>query len=380
MVQQNTNIEHKTKEIKSSQGAANSAGRREEEKPGAYFFGLVSLIVMALVGLWLSFEIMDLSEAAWGFSGLFSFGVTFFVGPLWLAAGITCLLSTRKVSFRYRTDLKIMGILNIIGIFVTAFCPLLYKMMLFWWVVYYGVIFGTLIMLAVRRGRGTESGDNYFGGECDVNEDVEKRTSKRVCWWAIGTIVGGILLVVLIYMAYEYSDGTNAVRRKWRETALANTAVYRIEEDKELAEDDRIYLSVDGVSARVSYYCDDERGGVCYYEYSPSLPSGQNSLGAYFWRENQEEIDQILAKYDGKLDQWTTVQIRVYDRSVIGDFVKDVLEIPDIQKLYRAYKEVSKQMGETTARTEFGDFFLDVRDGGTEERLVLFEEAEKLGL
>lgn len=70
----------------------------------------------------------------------------------------------------------------------------------------------------------------------------------------------------------------------------------------------------------------------------------------------------------------------MYDRSVIGDFVKDVLEIPDIQKLYRAYKEVSKQMGETTARTEFGDFFLDVRDGGTEERLVLFEEAEKLGL
>ena len=83
MVQQNTNIEHKTKEIKSSQGAANSAGRREEEKPGAYFFGLVSLIVMALVGLWLSFEIMDLSEAAWGFSGLFSFGVTF----LWARFG-----------------------------------------------------------------------------------------------------------------------------------------------------------------------------------------------------------------------------------------------------------------------------------------------------
>lgn len=386
-MQQNTNLKRKTKrKKKSSQEILNGVRQREEEKPGVYFWGLASLIVMALVGLWLSLEIMDVSEAAWGFSGLFSFGATIFVGPFWLAVGIMCLMSVRKASLRYRTDLKMMGILNITGIFVTAFCPILYKMMLFWWVVYYGAIFGTLIILAVRRGKVAELGnvekgeDEFFGGKLGVSEEVEKRVSKKACWWGIGVIVGGILFVILAYMAYEYSSGTSMVRRKWRETALANTTIYAVKEDKELAEADRIYLSVEGVDARVSYYCDNERGGICYYEYRLGLPSGQDSLGAYFWKENQKEIDQILAKYGGKLDQWATVQIRVYDRSVIEDFVKDVLEIPDIQKLYRAYIEASKQMGTTAARTEFGDFFLDVRDGEGEERLVLFEEAEKLGL
>lgn len=329
------------------------------EVPVVLVVGVILLIIRALIELRLAVEVIDMTSAAWGFSGIFSFGAAFIGGPFWLASGICCLLARKKSGAeKYQKDLTLVGVLNIVGIIFLAFSPLLYRMMLLAVLVYYGVVFGALIHWSYQR---------RYGG---VRKDKKKMSVKHI-------VIGMIAVVVVgwwIFAIYDGTMGSGAVRRQWQKTALAKSSVFEVTELKDRATDDTIYLQIEGVEAVVGYICRGD--GICYYHYEPSTNSGRDSLGAYFWQKNQREINKIIAKYDGKLEQWTSGCVYVYDRSVINDFIRDLLVLPEMRKLYEAYV----LQGGIDALSEYGQFFLDVRDGEKDERVTIFERAKTISV
>ncbi len=364
----------------------------DEKIPPAYVVGLITFVIMALMGLYLSVAIVDMNASAWGFSGFFSFAVAFRGGPFWLASGIACLISMRK-AVRYRTELLLLGLLNILGVGFTAFSPLLYRAMLLVWFFYYGFMFWLLWYLAKKRVNGGKN-ERIVAEKIDSESEqldtieqpeieqvikpekplteTEKLVRKALVWKVVVVAVGVVLMVIFCAGIIDYSMGAGAVRRQWRQTALAKSSVFKVKEDaSRRASNERLYLKIEGVDAEVSYYCRADY--ICWYEYSPRLEDGHNSLGMYFWQKNAARIEQIIEKYDQKLNQCSSGQIDVYDEAVIDDFIKDVLTIPDIKKLYAAYKEQHD--------SEYSDVFLDLKEEGKEERrIVMFKRAEELGL
>lgn len=133
----------------------NASSNDDDCAPIAYGVGLVTIILMALICLWLSMIVMNMGEAAWGFSGFYSFGAAFIGGPFWLASGIWCLASRKKSKSIYRSELSIVGWSNIIGIMVTAFLPIFYKGAILVWLICCGLVFGLLILASQQRKNNT---------------------------------------------------------------------------------------------------------------------------------------------------------------------------------------------------------------------------------
>ena len=119
--------------------------------PTAYGVGCVTIILMALVCLWLSMTVMSMSEAAWGFSGIYSLGVALIGGPFWLASGIWCLASCKKAPSIYRAELSLLGWSNVFGIIVAVFLPVFYKGAILVWLICCGLVFGLLIRASQQR-------------------------------------------------------------------------------------------------------------------------------------------------------------------------------------------------------------------------------------
>lgn len=314
----------------------------------AYWCGLVGLMIMVVVCFWMAIAVVDMSTTVWGFSGLYSFGAAFLIGPLWIAMAIICFVNSKKALDSYRTDLTVMGILNLVGVGVVAFYPLWGKLILLVSVIYFGVIFGWVLYRALKR-KGVFR--NWT------------KTTKAVSVVIVVVVVAGIAVFAAIY-----SSDSAFVRRQWKKTALANTSQYEVLEEEYNADDRALILTVRGVDMPIKYSCGKDR--ICHY--APELDS-------YFWQKNRKVINQVIAKYDD-LDQWSEGQIYVYGGgAVIDGFVRELLQISDIRKLYEAYKEEARRTTRTNAMTEFGSFFLDVQ-GREKKRIVIFERAEELRL
>lgn len=333
--------------------------------PPVYIAGLIGLAAMAFVEFRLASEIVDMSGTAWGFSGLLSFSVAILGGPIWFGIGIACIAMNRKVPAQWRSSLIAIGVLNIIGIGMVAFCPMLYRQMFLAWWIYWGIIAGCLIFRLISWKK-SQNRSSTKGVSVAKDENC----------WKIGFVILWIVIIVMgIFVTRNYTSGTLAVRRKWGETTLAQSTVFPATEDKSRATDDTIYLQIDGIDGEVEYQCKDNSS--CWYNYGMVNGAEPGRVGSYFWLKNWDKINQILAKYP-ELDQWAPMQIHVFDRDAIEPFVRDIMEIEDMQKLYQAYLEAEEKTDRTAARVEFGEFFLDVRDGGKDERIVLFEYYQDL--
>lgn len=314
----------------------------------AYWCGLIGLIIMAVVCFWMAIAVIDMSTTVWGFSGLYSFGAAFLIGPLWITMAIICFVNSKKALDDYRADLTVMGILNLVGVGVVAFYPLWGKSILLVSVLYFGVIFGWVLYRVLKRKGALR---NWT------------KTTK-----VVSAIIAVIIVAAVVAFAVIYSSDSAFVRRQWKKTALANTSQYEVLEEKYDADGKALILMVHGVDVTIKYSCGKDR--ICHY--APELDS-------YFWQKNRKVINQVIAKYDD-LDQWSEGQIYVYGGGeVIDDFVRELLQIPDIRKLYEAYKEEARRTTRTDAMTEFGSFFLDVQ-GREKKRIVIFERAEELRL
>lgn len=132
----------------------------------AYGCGLVGLVTMAVVELLMALEVVRMTEDAWEYSAFLSFGVVVLGWWFWLILGIFCLWGIRKAPREYKADLWVMGLLDIFGIGGVALGPLLYKLMVVAWLVYYGGVFGWLIYREVKRrgGRTVDSRERNPGG------------------------------------------------------------------------------------------------------------------------------------------------------------------------------------------------------------------------
>ena len=222
-------------------------------------------------------------------------------------------------------------------------------------------------------------------------DSQDKRGLKRlksalvviVCTFIIGVIVAAIGVMVL------FSGGrvnTSIVRKEWQNSPLANSSYFKATEIEEEAENDRIFLSIDGIEPEVKYYCQSTGGGLsrnCDVSVGGDWNrSGSSGLSDYLWFIHEEEINAILQKYDGKLDKWTNVQIKVYDEQAAAQFIGELLDIPDMKKLYLAYQEGAERSNETDARVYFGEYWLDFQNKSPSQgaRSSLFAWAKEQGL
>ena len=184
---------------------------------------------------------------------------------------------------------------------------------------------------------------------------------------------------------------TSVVRKEFAKSAFAKTSYFTMIEDKSKAEEDRIFLKVDGIDEDTFYYCYTYTiGRRCWFRVKTG--DGESvSLGRYYWDLHEDEIAKILKKYDGVLEEWRdindAIMVRVYnnDTKVAMSFVKDLLKIPDMHRLYLAYQETVVQVDHIAdAYLTFGNFDLDCYEGGLGSSKVgsenIFVWAEKHGL
>lgn len=205
-----------------------------------------------------------------------------------------------------------------------------------------------------------------------------KTNLKQTIPKTTGFIVLGILVILIICIvpviltAFSGSHiSTAIVRKAWEESPLANSAYFNAKEIPEKAKEDRIYLHIDGISPDVIYICQPSSlSKYCWVEVDGvPVDEKQFGLSGYFWRQNRATIEPILEKYTGSLDKWpdrwSDVQINVYndDANAATAFVRELLEIPDMQKLYSAYKAEIDRSTETDARVAFGEYWLDFYPG-----------------
>lgn len=199
----------------------------------------------------------------------------------------------------------------------------------------------------------------------------------------------GAFVILLMALTSGAKVNTATVRKAWEGSALANSYYFEVEEIKNKAEDDKIFLRVSGVTPDVIYICTSSSlSKYCQVKVDAVDRDGYRfDLSGYFWDLHKQEIEDILAKYQGKLHKWTDVQINIYnnDTKAATDFVRELLAIPDIKRLYRAYKQEIERTDSTKARVAFGEYWFDFYEGNNKngkrlERYSLFEWAQKQGL
>lgn len=202
-------------------------------------------------------------------------------------------------------------------------------------------------------------------------------------------IVVSILFLIWCFVSVKSSNtvNTSVVRNEFAKTALSNSAYFEVEEIEEKAKDDRIYLRVGGIEEDVSYVCrSSSLSKYCWVQVGGGETSGGVDLGGYYWRLHAVEISELLEQkqYERNL-AGPSLPIEVYNNDVEAatNFVQDLLEIPDIRRLYDAYKAEVRRTNEMRARVAFGeDYYLDFYNGhtGDRERHGLFEWAAEQGL
>lgn len=218
-----------------------------------------------------------------------------------------------------------------------------------------------------------------------------KKITKVVLIVVLGGVVGAFALFMLLvdWLGSSSKVDTGIVRREWKESVLANSSYFDWQEITTKAEKDRIYLRVSNVEPEVIYVCTPSSlSKYCQVKVDKVDQDGYKmDLSTYFWDKHRAEIERILVKYSGRLDKWTDVQIRVYynDIGAATDFMKELLEIPDFQRLYRAYQEKNTGATSLDAQVTFDKFWFDFHAGNSkysdrEKRYSLFELALEQGL
>lgn len=181
------------------------------------------------------------------------------------------------------------------------------------------------------------------------------------------------LIICLIFLLIRSGEvTTQKVRASWKETPLANSPYFEVEEISEKAEKDRIYLKVTGIKPESAYvchfspssrYCQLEVDDASYRDYD-----GQGfSLSTYFWTQNEARINLLLNKYTKNLKHKykSGLKLDIYnnDTDTAINFVRDFLEIPDIQRLYLAYRAETNRTSSKEACDWFGEYLLDFYSG-----------------
>lgn len=330
---------------------------RKNQAPGAYAAGLIGLVLMAIAEFLMSAAILGMSSAAAGFSFIYSFGLAFLGAPIWLTIGIVCIGQRKKTSEAYCTDLTVLGILNLLGTIMVAFC--IFLPITGWWI-QWNIVAGWIAYRTLKRSKGNSPNWNRI-------KIILLVLSATVC------VVGALVVNEVIF-------GTTALRLKWKKQALANTTVFEVTEDKARSTSEALYLKIDGVDGDVRFSC-YRNVQQCGYGYSGLGEMGRNgaraSLSMYLWQKNSAQINQILARYPSLRPEGTgLVHVYGYDRDEIESFLMDLMEIDDIGKLYQAYVETKDKTDKASATAEF-DFLFNVRDSGREKEIGMFEWLQK---
>lgn len=198
-----------------------------------------------------------------------------------------------------------------------------------------------------------------------------------------------ILMLVAVWLSSGAKLNTETIREAWQKSALANSYFFDTQEITAKAENDGIYLRISNVEPDVIYMCTPSSlSKYCQVKVDKNGQDGYRmDLSTYFWDLHRVEIDKILAKYRDKLYRWTDVQIKVYnnDTEAATAFMKELLEIKDLRRLYRAYLERVEKGDSLDAWVTFGDFWFDFYDGNDKDskrlrRYSLFEWALEQGL
>lgn len=205
-------------------------------------------------------------------------------------------------------------------------------------------------------------------------------------------IIAGILIAIASLIGIMFAGGTvnkATVRLAWDNSPLANSPYFKVEKVETISEN-TLSIRVKGIEPNVIYSCETSGGGLsknCWIKVEGISNNKQFGLSEYFWDLHKNEIQSLLAKYGKSLNKWTDVQIDVYnsDAGSATAFVQDLLKIPDMQRLYSAYKVEATRTNATEAYVAFGNYWLDFYSGNSNKgsklaRYSLFEWASKQGI
>lgn len=215
-------------------------------------------------------------------------------------------------------------------------------------------------------------------------------TSPRmVKYWGseiIKIIVLSVPILILVGVFALHYRGTHisesSVRRFWKETGMANSEYYQFEEVR--VTDDSIYFVAEDIPGEVKWSCASiGMGKSCGMSFSNGggMPNGGNDLGGYFWGEHWSEIEDLLDKYPG-LSERLQYRIEVYDLADLENFAREILEIPELNKLYQAYRSESERTNRYDAAQEFAYAYVDFmqEDGEKYDASFLFEWMDEQGM
>lgn len=188
-------------------------------------------------------------------------------------------------------------------------------------------------------------------------KDLEKTKTNMLIGLIVAvTPISMIAFIVMFFVAITPPKShenepltTSRVRKLWKETGMANSEYYDFKEDKSKATDDSIYFVSEDIPGEIRWKCRDARSDAsCGIEFDGNV----NTLGGYFWEKHWAEITKNLEKYPG-LSARSMSQIEVYDSADLEEFAREILEIPDIEKLYRAYEAEIERSYDGRAAREF---------------------------
>lgn len=362
--------------------------------------GIVGLVILALLTLHTAIEMTQVSveTRSMNYWPILMLPVYFMLG------GVLLIYSTRASSF-YKKDLRVVSGAYLMGLVLAFLGQFLWVGMIFAWLIYYGLLFWWLTRRSKERARYLIYAEQAWAEQNSGNENAGNNRARRAAKVSIVVavvsflvptlIIGGLVIEVI---SSPHLD-TAMVRERFEKSAYARSSYFTIiEKEMEKAKDDRIYLQIDGLQKEVRYDCDASFNLVyvgCKVVIGDEKDGRGESLSMYFWNLHQDEISMILEKYGEVLDYRVVCQnckgggsveidVYKYNETAATEFVKDLLEISDIRKLYLAYQAEVNQSSEMNASEAFGNFDLNFYEGEDRSRFVgrypLFKFAQERGI
>lgn len=164
-----------------------------------WHFGLISLFFIMLIGFVTAIVVGALAPEAWDAGLSFALGGAVLAGPLGVISGCRCLRTAKKYHGVYDVDLVVLGVLNIVSVFVMMFYAFLYIRMEFAWFLYCGLILIWLIYAMLKRQKILKNDTMRDGGTKNIQGVV------RVASVIVAVVAVIIAMVVsILYGGYRW--------------------------------------------------------------------------------------------------------------------------------------------------------------------------------
>lgn len=356
--------------------------------------GVVGLVILALMTLYVAIEMTQMSAEARNISYW-----PLFVMPVYLILGGVSLAYSARASVLYKKDLHVVSAACLVGLVLAFLGQFLWVGMIFVWLIYYGILFWWLMRRRRERAGYLIHAEQLWmaqnGGNKSAIDNRARRTTMVTIVVAVASFLVPTLLIAGFFIAIMNSPrlDTATVRDFFEKSAYARSPYFTItEKEVEKAKNDRIYLRIDGLQKEARYECDASFNLVsvnCRVIIGDKKDGYGESLSVYFWNLHQDEINEILKKYGIELEiryfspDGNSIDFNVYNYDEVAflNFVKDLLEIPDMKKLYLAYQVELEQSSEVDASVAFDNLGLQFyEEEGRNQWVKLFEFAQRRGI